>query len=154
MNSWVVIVNRREAKFYSYLNHRNSDLKYVTKIENPRGRLKAQDINTDKPGIFSSLLTYGPRLVKKQSPTQRVAAEFAKEVADFLDKCRTQQMFDNVILVAPPTFLGELRQSLSSPLKKIVKREVAKDFNPDISAADLKSRLFPDEEQPDYLNFI
>lgn len=154
MKSWVVIVNRREAKIYTYLNHRNSDLKFVTKIENPRGRLKAQDIDADKPGVFSSLLTHGPRLVKKQTPTQRVAEEFAKEVAEFMDKCRSQQMFDSLILVAPPTFLGDLRLKLSAPLKKIVKREIAKDFDPDTSEEELKKRLFPEDEQPDYLNFL
>lgn len=154
MKSWIVVVNRTEAKFYTYYNHRNSDLKFVTKIENPRGRLKAQEIDADKPGIFSSLLTYGPRLVKKQTPTQRVAEEFAKEVAEFMENCRTKQMFDNLIIVAPPAFLGELRQKLSGPLKKIVKKEIAKDLVPDMSEVELKKRLFPEEEQPDYLNFL
>lgn len=154
MKSWVVIANRTEAKFYIHLDQSSSDLKFVTKIENPRGRLKAQDIDADKPGFLTSLLTYGPRLVKRQSPTQRVAEEFAKEVAEFMDKCRSQQMFDSLILVAPPTFLGVLRLKLSSPLKKMVKREIAKDIHPNTSEAELKRRLFPEEEKPDYLNFL
>lgn len=142
MKTWIVVASRTEAKVFEYANKKNSDVEFVMKMENPRGRLKAQDINADKPGVFLSLTTHGTRLVKPQSPTERVAQEFAKKVSEFLEGSRQKSLFDDLVLIADPHFLGRLRGSFTKKLRQCVSKEIVKDLGA-ATASDIKNRLWP-----------
>lgn len=142
MKTWIVVVNRVEAKVFEYANKKDSEVEFVTKLENPRGRLKAQEINADKPGIFSSLLSHGTRLVKPQSPTERIAQEFAKKVSHFLEESRQNHNFDDLVLIADPAFLGKMRSHFSRDLRQVISREIPKDLGT-VTRDELKNRLWP-----------
>lgn len=150
MKTWIVVASRTEAKVFEYGNRKNSEVEYVTKLENPRGRLRAQDINADKPGVFSSQMLHGTRLEKPQSPTERVAQEFAKKVADYLDQERQKKSFDNLVLFADPHFLGRMRSSFSKKLREVVAKEVTKDLGA-VTTTEIKNRLWP--EMPASISF-
>lgn len=142
MKTWIVVASRTEAKIFEYANKRNSEVEFVTKLENPRGRLKAQDINADKPGVFSSIMSYGgTRLVTAQSPTERIAQEFAKKIAEFLEHARQRGSFDDVVLFADPHFLGRMRGVFSKKLRQSVSKEITKDLG-SVTTNEIKSRLF------------
>lgn len=142
MKTWIVVVNRTQAKVFEYANKNSSQVEFVTKLENPRGRLKSHEINADKWGFFATLLSHGSRQEKKESPTDRIAQLFAIKVADFIDECRVQKNFDDLILICEPQFLGRLRNLFSRDVKNCISREIAKDLNI-VSAEDLRARLYP-----------
>ena len=146
MKSWIIVAHRTEAKIFSYDNTKNSDVEFVTKLENPRGRLKAQDINADKPGVFSGAPSHASGLEKQESPTERIAQEFAKKIADYLELSRQKQSFAELVLVADPHFLGRLRGVLTKSLAACVVRTVSKDLGT-VTGDDLKDRLWPKEQE-------
>ena len=45
-----------------------------------------------------------------------------------LDQRRTEKAYDRLILVAPPTALGDLRDALSDPVRSLVRAELHKDL--------------------------
>ncbi|UOF02376.1 host attachment protein [Bdellovibrio reynosensis] len=143
MKTWIVVVNRTQAKVFACTNKRGDGIEFVTKLDNPRGRLRAQDINADKWGVFATLMSHGSRQEKKEGPTDRVAQEFAIKVSDFLDECLLQKNFDDLILIAEPQFLGRLRNLLGREVKALISQEIAKDLNL-VSVDDLRSRLYPE----------
>lgn len=147
MKTWIVVVNRSEAKiFESDTRKNNGTVRFVEKVENPRGRMAAKDINADKPGVLMTLMGYGTRLVKSQSPTDRVSQVFAKELTDHLEGALRKQNFDSMILIAPPQFLGKMRTYISKDLRGHITREISKDLGPSVTAAELQRRLWPPQE--------
>lgn len=147
MKTWIVVVNRVEAKvFETDGKGHKGDVKFIEKLENPRGRLKSQDINADKPGFSPGVAGHGGTKEKAQSPTDRVSQMFAKRVSEYLEEARHANSFDEVVLIAAPQFLGRLRGMFSGPLKDAVSMEIPKDLGPAITGPDLSDRLWPAPE--------
>lgn len=148
MKTWIVVANRSEVKFFSADPKRGGPVEYVSKLENPRGRLRNGDINADKPGAFGLPGTgHGSARVGPQSPVERVAQEFAIEIVDALTTAKSLQQFEALILIADPHFLGILRNNLSKELARLVVREEAKDLNL-VTADEVRARLWPEEPSP------
>lgn len=150
MKTWIVVANRSEAKFFSTDPKRRGQVEFVSKIENPRGRLKNGDINADRPGAFSPMsTTHGSGREASQSPVERVAQEFALEIVESLTTAKSTQEFEELVLIADPQFLGLLRNAMTKELSRIVVREEAKDLNA-VTADQIRDRLYP--EEPSALN--
>ena len=142
MKTWIVVANRTEAKVFKYLHKKESHVEFITSLKNPRGRLRAIAINADRPGAFANLETHGARLVKAQSPTERVAQEFAKKVSTFLEEQMQNAQFDDLVVISDPHFIGRLRGLFSKELKRMISREIIKDLMA-VTAHDLEERLWP-----------
>ncbi|HNB27398.1 MAG TPA: host attachment protein, partial [Alphaproteobacteria bacterium] len=52
----------------------------------------------------------------------------AREMAQVLDAAAAGKAFDRLVLVAPPTTLGDLRMELGESTLKLVSGELAKDL--------------------------
>jgi len=126
--TWIIVANRSGARI---LESRGSgkDLTLVEDISHPEGRLKSGEIDTDGPGrAFDSGGQGRHAMEPEQSSHDRMAGEFAREIAAKLDGPRSQGRFDRLALVAPPDFLGRLRESLSDATAKLVEASVAKNL--------------------------
>jgi len=53
---------------------------------------------------------------------------FAKRLADRIEQGRVERRFERLCFVAPPRFLGLLREKCSRETAKLVEFELAKDF--------------------------
>jgi protein required for attachment to host cells len=67
--------------------------------------------------------------------------QFARDVAAALEKAALDRLYGNLILVAPPRTLGDLRQALGSHARSLVAGEVPKDLT-----------NLPDHELPAHLS--
>jgi protein required for attachment to host cells len=56
------------------------------------------------------------------------AQNFAKMLARHLKELHNQRHYENLVLIAPPRFLGMLRNELLSPLDKLVTFTIDKDL--------------------------
>lgn len=143
MKTWIVVANRSEARIFSSDPKRYRDVDFINKIENPRGRLRAGDINADKPGAFAPMAYgHGSGREARVSPTEQVALDFCKEIIDTLELARSQNQFSELILFADPHFLGLMRNQMSKELRKIVIREEAKDLSV-VTTDEIQERLWP-----------
>jgi protein required for attachment to host cells len=66
--------------------------------------------------------------------------EFAAEVVEYLSRARQEHRFDDLLLVAPPLFLGVLRQVMPRSLSSLVTREINKEYT-ELSAEEIPARL-------------
>lgn len=140
MKTWIAVINKTEARFFEAKNLQATDLKFVSKLENPRGRLRAGDINADKPGYFAGSPTHGGSMTSNQSPVDRVAQVFAKEIAEHLERHFLKNDFAQLTLIVEPHFLGKIRAALSKDLAAAVNREIPKDLRK-VSVEQLRERL-------------
>ncbi len=53
---------------------------------------------------------------------------FARRVAKLLEEARNRQRFDELVVIAPPRFLGLLRKALPQSVCSVVTRELDKDY--------------------------
>ncbi len=146
MKTWVAVVNRTEARLYE-TNEKNGvfdkNLKLVKRLENPRGRLKDQEINADRPGTYFGGFNYGRgSRTNPQPPTDRVAQMFAKTISEELDRAANEHLFEQLVLVSEPNFLGKVRTALSKKTANAVCDTLHKDLV-HISDHELPHMLWP-----------
>ena len=50
-------------------------------------------------------------------------------VGDYPEKARTDHRYDELVVIAPPEFLGTLRREMGKEVEKLVAQEVSKDLS-------------------------
>jgi len=89
----------------------------------------SREMVTDKPGRTKDRAAYGRHAMEPSTdPHVHEQQAFALKVAELLDEHRKKNAFDELIIVAPPKMLGYLREAMSEPLRRLVRREEPKDL--------------------------
>lgn len=130
---WVLIANSGSAEIYAV---QGKGISLVQRLDNPDGRLKSGEILTDRPGrsfegrgrggagIGGSRHALGSE-VDAHMHEQQI---FAHKLSDILKKEKALNKFDRLDIIAPPQFLGELRNVLHDNVKKCVHKEINKEI--------------------------
>ena len=87
------------------------------------------EIVSDREGRSHSSM--GPRrstIEAHSDPHRNLKKKFAHQLADILARGLEQKSYDRLVIVAPPSALGDLRAALSVAVRAKVTREVAKDL--------------------------
>lgn len=112
---WILVAHESGARIFNRWNQQ-ADLELIEVIDHPIGRAKSRELVSDKPGSEedwgSSASKHG--FGQKTLPTEKNALDFARELAQKLEKARDLNQYDYLVLVAGPKFLGMLRQVMSS----------------------------------------
>lgn len=138
MNIRVVVADERRATFFD-LTRPSSGLREAGVVENPSGRLKDTDLETDRPGRrFGGAqgVSHGQGQIQghhhgvdgERSTLLHDLTLFAKEVGRRIEADRVGHKFDKLVIVAPPKMLGLLRQSIPAPAQSMLAGEVPKDL--------------------------
>ncbi|MGE3165706.1 MAG: host attachment protein [Planctomycetota bacterium] len=140
LKKWIVVADRAGALIFASVPGAQK-LELVATLEHPDGRLRNHDLDADAPGRSHDRHGAGRHSVEpQQSATRHDSAKFAHEVSERLETARVQSRFDQLILIAPPRFLGELRAVLSDPTRGLVSHSVAKELA-NLPRAELVSTL-------------
>jgi protein required for attachment to host cells len=124
--TWVVVADSSKAKFFA-MESKIKPLREIEEMTHAEGRLRAQDEVTDRQGGIAGGHGQGDHTFEAPTDVRHhEAVRFAKQIGDKLEQGRTGGSFDDLILVAPPGFLGVLRQSLNSQTLKLVSKSVDK----------------------------
>jgi protein required for attachment to host cells len=125
---WVLVARRNVATILSSAG-RGEPLLTVRRIDHPRGRLKSGELDSDRPGRSFDRAAQGRHSMStEESATERVAHEWALELARVIEQGRNENAFSQLALIAPPKLLGMLRGALSVPAQRMVIAELAKDL--------------------------
>jgi protein required for attachment to host cells len=122
-NTWIVAADASRARVLQVAGPQR--LVEVDNLLNPEGRLSDREINTDARGRFSG----GHTGEDDVGAVDHQVELFAKRVGDYLDKARTDHRYDELVLVAPPRFLGMIRKSLGKEVEKLVVDDLDKDLS-------------------------
>jgi protein required for attachment to host cells len=140
IRTWLLIADGRRAKVFE-TDAQAAEFRGVEDMAREASLPKSRDILTDKPGrTFDSV---GAGRHAKESPTdprRQLKREFADLIVGELRKAMRAKRFDRLILVAPPAFMGDLREELPKDLKDKVAGEVTSDLT-NTPEQDLPSHL-------------
>jgi protein required for attachment to host cells len=127
-NTWIVAADASRARVLQVAGRER--LVEVESMLNPGGRLHNREVNTDATGRFRGPDRPGGHASDDENRTiDHYDEVFAKRVGEYLDKARNEHLYDELVLVAPPKFLGMLRKELGKEVEKLVADEVPKDLS-------------------------
>lgn len=126
--TWIVVASREEVRIFS--REGRGHLKLERDIGNPSGRLKLQDLVSDRSGAPSdNRMRRRPAYSTEESPRERAVKDFYREICEQLDRALSKHHFSELILIAEPRLLGYLRGLLSKNLSDVIAREIPKDLS-------------------------
>jgi protein required for attachment to host cells len=120
---------------------RGKKLTLLTEIDFEDGRRHSGELDADRPGrSFDRNGGQGHAYESHLDTRQHAVLQFAKELATDLAREYHLGAFDDLVLVAPPRFLGMLRDALDTKLRRAVVATLAKDL-PRADEAELRAQL-------------
>lgn len=124
---WVLVAERSRARLFE-LESPTSPLRELKDWADAQARLQVRTYETtEAPGrSFDSWGVQRHAMEPRTEPKQKEARRFAAELAHFLRDEHARNRFDRLILVAPPTMLGLLHETMEDTLSTSVIAEVEK----------------------------
>lgn len=95
---------------------------------NPDARMSEHELRDDEPGATFESHGHGQRSTDSASMKDNHTAQFAHMVAGHLMLMRSKGKLSKLALVAPPKFLGLLRDEFDAPSRQCVIAEVDKNL--------------------------
>jgi protein required for attachment to host cells len=124
----IVVADQAEAIFYDSASLRTRP-KEVARISDPAAHLHDRDFSSERPGrVYESVGSARHAVGGEDDPRQLEAVRFARRIARRLDAARRNDEFEDLIVVAGPSFLGLMREEFSRPTRARVVHEVRKDL--------------------------
>jgi protein required for attachment to host cells len=138
---WILVAENAGARVFKTYG-KSPDLNCVKEFDHPEGHFRNRDFETDRAGrSFDSKGSGRHAMSTEVGPKQHEQGRFAHELVRYLEKGLANREFAELVLVAPPRLLGELRQCLSEPLKKCVVETLDKDLSIKLPIRDVVERL-------------
>lgn len=127
--TWLLIADASKARLFSmhkarFMQDKNpNSLELIGQFTHENSRKKNSDLVTDRRGEFGSGAFEMPT-----QPKVHEAEQFALELANHLDSKRKDGTFRDLIIVAPPTFMGILHKQMPDSVNKLITQTIEKDY--------------------------
>jgi protein required for attachment to host cells len=138
---WYVIADGGRARFVE--RDERGAFRTVSSFVSTELHAKSSDLGRDRPARVMESATPGRSAVEPRRDLKEAAKQdFVKLVADEIDAGHGRGQFDNLVLVAPPGVLTELKSNLSKPMAELVVGDLQKDLTK-VPDHDLTGHLAP-----------
>ena len=125
---WIAVADGARARFYRS-NAGGTRIEPALDFELVADKRPSRELVTDRPGRTKDRMAHGRHAMEPSTdPHVHEQKAFAQKVAELLDEHRASNDFDELVVVAPPKMLGYLREAMSAPLRKMIRREEPKDL--------------------------
>jgi protein required for attachment to host cells len=127
--TWIVVADAGKARIFSALKARlfNStnpkNLKLISEHTHGESRKMDSELVSDRQGHFGSGTFEEPT-----DPKRHQEEIFAHEITKILGHAHNENKFHDLILIAPPTFMGLLNKHLTHTTKQLVSIRIEKDY--------------------------
>ncbi|MGR2738430.1 host attachment protein [Billgrantia sp. Q4P2] len=127
MTTYIVVADAARARVFT---REALKLEERESLVHAEGRLHEGDLVTGATGSVDESMAHTRRASRGDSVALDHEAEiFAKQIAERIYKARVDNSLDKLILVAPPRFLGVLRDKLDGPSSKLIIHTLDKDLS-------------------------
>jgi protein required for attachment to host cells len=125
--TWIIAADASRARVLQVAD-RDQRLLEIEDLLNPEGRVDDRQLTTGAHPRYRG--SSGPASDREETGAAEHATErFAKRLGDYLDKARNERRYDELVLLAPPKFLGMVRKKLGKEVQKLVSEEIPKDLS-------------------------
>ena len=125
---WVLVADAARARVYHYAPADNSIVE-IDHMARTNELPASGDILADRPGrTFESANATRHAMEPTSDPHRELKRQFANVIADALAHDQQAGAFGQLMIFAPPSFLGDLRNAMPDKLRQAVRAEVDKDL--------------------------
>lgn len=142
-STWILVADNTHARIFTAPTPASA-LEETEDLTHTESRLHDRQMTTDLPGKIKSADGSGHAFEQPTDPKKHEADNFAHRLAQHLETALNANKFEQLLIIAEPSFLGLLRDCLPEQVKKHVCFELDKNITTQ-SAADIRKHL------PDYL---
>ncbi|TAK78523.1 MAG: host attachment protein [Gammaproteobacteria bacterium] len=127
--TWLLIANASKAQLYSlhkarfFQEQHPQNLNSIAQYTHDKSRQKGTELATDKLGGFGT-----GTFVEATTPKFHEAEVFAIELIQHLNEGRAAGSFRDIVLIAPPTFMGLLHKHMPQETHKLISQTIEKDY--------------------------
>jgi len=127
-HTWFLVADSSRARLYE-VEKRSAPFVEVESFDHPEGRLHEGDLVSDRPGSDGGSIGQGRRVYDEQtSAREQEDIRFASTLAEHMAAARNAGDLERLVLVAPPAFLGLLRDKLSKEVMSRVSKQIDKNL--------------------------
>jgi protein required for attachment to host cells len=138
--TWVLVADGARARLLTR-TERNAPLVPALDHEFIGSNIPSREIDADRPGrSFDSAGEGRHAMEPPTDPKRKRKADFARELATLLDAEAKRGAFDQLVVVAPPQALGDLRAEFSDAVRSRIIEQINKDLV-EASTEELTARL-------------
>lgn len=138
--AWIVVADASRARIF-VSGQNTSTIDEIETLTHPEGRLHEQALTSDLPGRSFDTSGAGRHAMgQAEEPKKHEAVSFARDIAAHLEKGRLDKKYYKLVLIAAPSMLGLLRDSLDKETKKVIIEELDKDLTQH-STEDIRKHL-------------
>ncbi len=122
---WVLVASNGRAKILAVLNVRS--LAEIWHMEHPEASLQGRELITDSPGRSYDAVGVGQHAMEfNTDPERQQLIKFAKQICNYIESAGKQGHFDQLVVIAAPAFLGQLRSQLGPATARLIVQEISK----------------------------
>ncbi|MCF7971364.1 MAG: host attachment protein [Methylococcaceae bacterium] len=123
--TWILVADSSRARFF--VANSRTELQDIGELLHPEGRLHEHDMASDEPGRIAS--ASGEHSYQKHiSPKEQEVINFAKSIASYVEEALNAYKFEQLMIIAEPKFLGNLRKQLPDKIQNTVSFELDKNI--------------------------
>jgi len=123
--TWVIVADKCKAKIFRIVKFPR--IEEVSDLQHPESALHNQDLVSSRPGrTFQSMGNGRSSYQPETEPKQVEAIKFATEISHTLSTALNNGEYNQLYVIAEPSFLGLLRQHISPQVQKLILAEVGK----------------------------
>ncbi|MGZ4956345.1 host attachment protein [Methylobacter sp.] len=137
--TWILVADNTRARIFT-ADTPSSPLEEIEDLSHTEGRLHDREITSDLPGRIKSSNAVGHAFEQPTDPKKHESDNFAHRITEYLENAHNTNRFEQLLIIAPPSFLGLLRNHLPEQIKKRVRLELDKELTL-LSAADIRQHL-------------
>ena len=140
--TWIIVADAARARVFisegGQLRPKND-----AQFEFPAAHVPSRDLVSDRPGRTMESVGGAHHAEEPRTDPHRAAkTAFAKLLANFVEQSAKESKFDDLVVVAPPQMLGDLRDALGRHATERLVRTAAKDLTK-IPASEIEAHLRP-----------
>lgn len=125
---WYLVAQSGGARLFEQEGVRE-ELSLLRRFENPEGKLKTSAIVSDRQGRSETSSKMGHNAMgANDGPREHVIENFIHRVADFLNTEAEQDEYMDLVLVAEPHILGEIRKFLGKAATRRLRDPLSKNL--------------------------
>lgn len=117
-HSMIAVANQTHARIFT-ADSSKAPLVEIETMIHPEAKLHEQDITSDLPGKAKAANGAGGHAYDNETNVKKhELSVFAKHIAERLEAAENDNVFHNLLLVASPKMLGELRAQLPNRIRE------------------------------------
>ena len=125
---WVVVANQAGARIYN-ADRRGQISALLDEFLHDAGKAHAQDLVSDSPGRVHDRRGPGRHSMESDVGMQQDGIRrFAGQIVEHVTAAAGHDAFSNLVIVAAPAFLGEIRKHVPAHLADRITLEIPKDM--------------------------